>query len=147
MLLSHIASFLLLWRAFSPVFFVEDPLSPLSQLHKHGSLLQGYANNGCKTCCHLCLSNYQNTKAAISRKWIQRAPHMNEHMNKNEVVFMSDLCQEERERERRRRWVGGKWWRHETRWNKSSGWSIVLKGSGHNYLQKCLLNGWAQKCI
>lgn len=27
---------------------------------------------------------------------------MNEHMNKNEVVFMSDLCQEKRERENKR---------------------------------------------
>lgn len=49
------------------------------------------------------MSNYQNTKAAISGKWIQRALHMNEHMNKN--VFMSDLCQEERER--RGGWAGG----------------------------------------
>lgn len=27
---------------------------------------------------------------------------MNEHMNKNEVVFMSNLCQEKRERENKR---------------------------------------------
>lgn len=45
----------------------------------------------------VCVGNYQNTKAVISRKWIQRALHMNEPMNKNDVVFVSDLCQEERE--------------------------------------------------
>ena len=60
-----------------------------------------------KVVIYVCMSNYQNTKAAILRKWIQRALHMNEYMNKNEVVFMSDLCQEgerERERERERAW-------------------------------------------
>lgn len=41
------------------------------------------------------MSNYENTKAAFSRKWIQRALHMNEYMNKNEVVFMSDLMKVE----------------------------------------------------
>lgn len=53
-----------------------------------------------KVVIYVCMSNCQNTKAAILRKWIQRALHMNEYMNKNEVVFMSDLCQEgERESE------------------------------------------------
>lgn len=47
----------------------------------------------------VCVGNYQNTKAVISRKWLQRALHMNEPMNKNDVVFVSDLCQEEREEE------------------------------------------------
>lgn len=43
------------------------------------------------------MGNYQNTKAPISRKWMQRALHMNGYMNKNDVVFMSDLCREGRE--------------------------------------------------
>lgn len=71
---------------------------------------------------------------------------------------MSDLCQEKGESENedeegrgRARGGGGEGggvrWRNETRWNKSRGLNIVHEGSGHNYLQKCLLNGWAQKCI
>lgn len=57
--------------------------------------------NGCErnAVIYVCMSNYQNTKAAIPRKWSQRALHTNEHMNKYEVVFMSDLCQERRETE------------------------------------------------
>lgn len=88
------------------MFSVEEPLSqfsPLDKKIKNGSLLQSYTNNGCKrNVIYVCMGNYQNTKAAISWKWIQRALHMNEYMNKNDVVFMSDLCQEERERERER---------------------------------------------
>lgn len=54
----------------------------------------------------VCVGNYQNTKAVISRKWIQRALRMNEPMNKNDVVFVSDLCQGEREGGRGERAAG-----------------------------------------
>lgn len=57
-------------------------------------------------------------KAVIFRKCIQRALHMNESMNKNDVVFASDL----------RRWGirGGR--RVAAPWNKRSGWFTEGQG-------------------
>lgn len=51
-----------------------------------------YGTTGNAVIVVACAGNYQNTKAVIFRKCIQRALHMNEPMNKNDVVFMSDLC-------------------------------------------------------
>lgn len=102
-----------------------------------------------KVVIYVCMSNCQNTKAAILRKWIQRALHMNEYMNKNEVVFMSDLCQEggrEREREHEEGRVKGR------RGMKGDGIKAkveagFIKGQDIITYRKCLLDGWAQKCI
>ena len=102
-----------------------------------------------KVVIYVCMSNYQNTKAAILRKWIQRALHMNEYMNKNEVVFMSDLCQEgEREREREHeegRAGGGRGTKRERK--KAKVEAGFIKGQDIITYRKCLLDGWAQKCI
>lgn len=88
-----------------------------------------------------CAGNYQNTEAVIFRKCIQRALHMNEPMNKNDVVLVSDLCRGGRNGRGGRRVAAA------AVWNKRSGWGSVHEGSGHNYSERRQLDGWAQKCI
>lgn len=49
----------------------------------------------------------ETQKAAISRKWIQSALHMNELMNKNKVIHLCELCLKRRETQERVEGRGG----------------------------------------